>query len=171
MGIFREWGFSATSWQGKRGEYWVLAQVLLILGFVAFPVYRPAPWDGWVTPPMIYWVWGGAIALAILSILLFTMGLLNLGNNLTPLTHPRDDGELVQSGVYNIVRHPVYSGVIFAAIAWALYLVSLPHLIGMFIFLIFFDAKARQEENWLIQKHPEYVEYRQRVKKLIPWVY
>ncbi|EKQ70636.1 putative protein-S-isoprenylcysteine methyltransferase [Leptolyngbyaceae cyanobacterium JSC-12] len=171
MGLFRDWGFSTASWRGERGEYWVLAQVLLILGFLVFPVYRLASWESWLSSPVIYWLRGWAIAFAIVSLLFFAKGLLDLGTNLTPLPHPRDDGELVQSGIYSIVRHPVYSGVIFAAVAWALYQVSLPHLIGVFIFLVFFDAKARQEENWLIQKHPEYTEYRQRVKKLIPWIY
>lgn len=39
------------------------------------------------------------------------------------------------------------------------------------ILLIFLDIKARREETWLTQKYPEYTEYQQRVKKLIPGLY
>ncbi|MCC3443527.1 MAG: hypothetical protein JGK01_17500 [Microcoleus sp. PH2017_03_ELD_O_A] len=36
---------------------------------------------------------------------------------------------------------------------------------------IFFDIKSRREETWLSDKYPDYSEYRQRVKKLIPGIY
>lgn len=168
MGLLQDWGFSVTSWRGQRGEYWVLLQFLLMVGFFILPVYRLSRMP---TAPLIYGVWMTAIGLAILGLGFSLKGLMDLGNNLTPLPYPRNDGELVQVGVYRLVRHPIYSGVIFVAIAWALYQWSLSHVIGAFIFLVFFDAKARQEENWLSQKHPDYVEYQRRVKKLIPWVY
>ncbi|MDX2242675.1 MAG: isoprenylcysteine carboxylmethyltransferase family protein [Leptolyngbyaceae cyanobacterium bins.302] len=168
MGLLRDWGFSSTSWQGQRGEYWVLLQIALILGFVILPVYPPGHSP---QPPILYWIWAGAAILAIAGVGFSLKGLLDLGENLTPLPHPRNDGQLVQSGVYGLVRHPIYAGVIFAAIAWALYQWSLSHLFGAFILFAFLDAKARQEETWLVQKHPDYLEYRHRVKKLIPWVY
>jgi len=168
MGLLKDWGFTSSSWQGQRGEYWVLAQIMLILGFPLLPNWSLIALP---QPPLLYGVWGGSLAIGIVGIFLFFTGLFALGNNLTPLPHPRSNGELVQTDVYGLVRHPVYSGVIFVAIAWALYQWSLWHAIGAVVFLFFFDAKARQEETWLIQKHPEYVEYRQRVKKLIPWVY
>ncbi|MDX2228864.1 MAG: isoprenylcysteine carboxylmethyltransferase family protein [Leptolyngbyaceae cyanobacterium bins.349] len=168
MGFLRDWGFSANSWQGQRGEYWVLVQVVLILGFAFLPSY---PFGVLPKPPLGYGIWAIAVVLAGVGLVLFVKGLLDLGHNLTPLPHPRNQGELVQSGVYGLVRHPVYSGVIFVAIAWALYLWSLSHLIGAVVLLLFFEAKARQEEAWLTQKHPDYLEYQQRVKKLIPWVY
>lgn len=168
MGLLKDWGFTAHSWQGQRGEYWVLGQMVLIFGFALLPIYR---WGIVPQPPIQYGVWAGAGMLALSGIILFGRGLWDLGNNLTPLPHPRHDGEFVQRGVYAVVRHPVYSGVILAAIAWALYQWSLLHAIGAIVLLVFFDAKARQEESWLIQKHPEYTEYRQQVKKLIPWVY
>lgn len=168
MGLLQDWGFTTKSWQGGRGEYWVVAQIVLILGFVLLPV---EPLGATPQPPVLYVVWIGAVALGLFGVGLLVKGVLDLGQNLTPLPHPRNDGELVQAGVYLWVRHPVYSGVIFVAIAWALYQWSFLHVIGAVVLLIFLDAKARQEENWLIQKHPDYLEYRHRVKKLIPWVY
>lgn len=170
MKLFTDWGFRANSWQGQRGEYWVLAQIVLVLGFAVLPVYRPANWSK-LQPPELYGVWGLAAILGVLGLVLFAKGLLDLGNSLTPLPHPREDGQLVQSGVYGLVRHPVYSGVIFVAIAWALYQLSLSHLIGAAVLFLFFDRKACREEIWLTQTYPDYGDYRQRVKKFIPWLY
>jgi protein-S-isoprenylcysteine O-methyltransferase Ste14 len=95
----------------------------------------------------------------------------DLGRSLTPLPYPREDGQLVQSGVYSIVRHPLYSGLIFAALSWAVFQFSLSHLVGAVILFIFFDAKARREEAWLSEKYQEYPNYQERVKKLIPGLY
>ena len=36
---------------------------------------------------------------------------------------------------------------------------------------IFFDLKSGREEEWLVEVYPVYGAYRQRVKKLVPWVY
>ncbi|MBD0342786.1 MAG: isoprenylcysteine carboxylmethyltransferase family protein, partial [Microcoleus sp. Co-bin12] len=66
---------------------------------------------------------------------------------------------------------PLYSGLILAALGWTLFQMSLSHLIATAILIIFFDIKANREETWLTQKYPEYSDYRQRVKKIIPGIY
>ena len=47
-------------------------------------------------------------------------GLMDLGGNLTPVPHPRDDAQLVETGVYALVRHPLYGGLIATAVGWSL---------------------------------------------------
>jgi protein-S-isoprenylcysteine O-methyltransferase Ste14 len=39
------------------------------------------------------------------------------------------------------------------------------------ILFVFFDAKSRTEEVWLTAKFPDYINYRNSVKKLLPWIY
>lgn len=169
MKSLQDWGFSRDSWRGKRGEYWVLGQGALIVTFVLLPAYPPRQWQ---LPPLLqYGMWAIALVLALAALLLIVKGLLDLGRSLTPLPYPRDDGQLVQTGVYSMVRHSLYSGLILAAIAWTIYSLSLFHLIATIVGFIFFDAKATQEESWLVERYPDYVEYRKRVKKLIPWLY
>ena len=171
MKLLSNWGFTHKGWRsGERGEYLVLLQGALLLGFVVLPVYRPA---GWVidSPSLLYLRWSILVALGLGGLVLILKGLVDLGRSLTPLPYPREDGQLVQSGVYSIVRHPLYSGLIFAALSWAVFQFSLSHLVGAVILLIFFDAKARREEAWLSEKYQEYPNYRERVKKLIPGLY
>jgi len=171
MQLLRNWGFTRQGWRsGERGEYWVLLQGALLIGLVVLPIYRPVGWSI-DSPALLYLLWGFTAVLAVGAALLILKGLLDLGRNLTPLPYPKDEGQLVRSGVYGIVRHPLYSGLIFAALSWAVFQLSLSHLIGAAVLFIFLDAKARREEAWLTQKYPEYSDYQQQVKKLIPGLY
>ncbi|NER85172.1 MAG: isoprenylcysteine carboxylmethyltransferase family protein [Leptolyngbya sp. SIO1D8] len=170
MGKFKDWGFTENSWQGTHGEYWVLAQGLILIGFAFLPRWHPAAWDS-----MPVWLGYGQIAIALLlggfSGILLGKGLVDLGGNLTPLPYPRETGTLIQTGIYGIVRHSLYSGLIVGTFAYSLWALSLPHLLTTVILFCVLDAKARQEEAWLIARYPDYEAYRQRVKKFIPWIY
>ncbi len=169
--LLSDWGFTRQGWRsGERGEYLVLLQGALLIGFVLLPVYRPASWVI-NSPALLYLRWGIAAAWGLGAAVLIIKGLLDLGHNLTPLPYPKEKGKLVQSGVYSLVRHPLYSGLIFAASSWVVFQLSLSHLISTAILFAFFDAKARREEAWLTEKYPEYSQYQQRVKKLIPGLY
>jgi protein-S-isoprenylcysteine O-methyltransferase Ste14 len=102
---------------------------------------------------------GGAIFLA---------GSLVLGRNLSPYTHPRPDAQLVRRGIYQHLRHPLYTGVMCAAIGWALGHTS-PVALGVALTLIpFFNAKARAEERWLMKRFPDYADYARRVPRFLP---
>ena len=60
---------------------------------------------------------------------------------------------------------------IFLALAYASWQVSLVHLFGAIALFVFFDVKARKEEVWLTERFSDYANYRISVKKLIPWIY
>ncbi|MBE7380982.1 MAG: isoprenylcysteine carboxylmethyltransferase family protein [Leptolyngbya sp. SIO1E4] len=170
MGKFEDWGFTKDSWKGSHGEYWVLAQGLILLGLAFLPKWHPTAWENW---PI--WLGYGRMAIALLlaglAAVLLGKGLLDLGENLTPLPYPRDSGTLVQTGVYSIVRHCLYSGLILGTAAYSLWTLSVPHFLGAVLLLLVLDMKARKEEAWLIERYPDYEAYRQRVKKFIPWIY
>ena len=99
------------------------------------------------------------------------MAAFHLGKNLTPLPKPKDNAELVQTGLYRWVRHPIYFGVILLALGWGL--IQQTTLVWMYVFalIIFFDMKSRKEEKWLCERFSEYPKYQGRVRKLVPWIY
>lgn len=149
-----------------RGGLWVAWQVPLLIGAVALPVasgvgplwpHHPLQWLGVVAT-----VFGFSVASA---------GLLALGDALTPFPRPRSDAALRTRGIYALVRHPIYSGMIIATLGWALWWLSgLGALYAVLVFL-FFDRKARREEQWLCAAYPDYPAYQARVRKLIPGIY
>lgn len=169
MKLLSKWGFTREGWgNGQRGEYWVLGQAVLLISFMLLPVYRPISIE---SPEGGYLVWAIASVLGLAALILIGKGLWDLGQQLTPLPYPKQEGQLVRSGVYGIVRHPLYSGVILSTLSWAVFEVSLSHLVGVGVLFAFLNAKANREEIWLMEKYPDYADYRQQVKKLIPWVY
>jgi len=152
LSVNQAWGFNLNRWQGVRGEYWVLAQSVLLLRFMALPVYTPPQVT--LSPPVLYGVWAVALLFGLFALLLIAKGLLELGDSLTPLPHPRDDGQLVRSGVYRFVRHSLYSGLIVAGFSWALYQVSLSHLVGTTRLFAFFNLQGKPRRKLVIAKIP-----------------
>jgi protein-S-isoprenylcysteine O-methyltransferase Ste14 len=170
MKLLSDWGITSKWWQGSRGEYWVIAQGVLLIVFALTPPHRPSS----IELDSSVWQYASWILTAIfgvLAIVCLGRSLLDLGQNLTPLPHPRDEGLLVKTGIYGLVRHPMYSGVIYLALAYAIWQMSWVHSIGSIVLFIFFDAKSRKEEVWLTEKFSDYADYSTVVKKFIPWVY
>ncbi len=98
-------------------------------------------------------------------------GMAALGRKLTPFPKPTAQAELIQNGIYSLIRHPLYAAVFCAAAGWSLMLESWPALAASLVLAAFFDAKARREERWLRQRFLDYDCYAQRVRRFIPWIY
>ncbi len=75
----------------------------------------------------------------------------------------------MQTGVYGIVRHPIYGGVIIGSVGWGLLTASPVALATAVVLFAFFDLKSRREEAWLERRFPNYAAYRARTPRLIPW--
>ena len=170
MKILSDWGVTSNWWRGNRGEYWVIAQGILLIIFALIPPNIPSFID-LDTSTWQYLRWILTAIFSILAMIFLGRSLFDLGQNLTPLPHPRDDGQLVKTGIYGLVRHPLYSGVIYLALAYASWQMSWVHLVGSIGLFVFFDAKSRTEEVWLTQKFSDYANYANAVKKLMPGIY
>ncbi len=156
--------------KGERGEYLVALQFILFFAFILAPAWNPL-----VTPALLdvlaipRWILLGICWL--IALLFGGLGVIHIRDYLTPLPYPVDHNQLVKQGAYTWVRHPLYSSLIFAGLGWTLFSLSLIHGALLILGFLFLDYKASKEEHWLTQRHPEYAEYAQRVRKFIPWVY
>ncbi len=152
---------------GPRGEGWVLLQFVL-LGLVGIAGARSGgeP-EGLVVWALVVTGLGMGIGGAVLVVL----GLRDLGRNLTAVPHPRDGAELVETGIYRFVRHPIYGGLIAMAVAWGLMNASLLTLLMAAVLALFFDLKSRREEAWLLARYGRYAEYTQRTQRFFPRLY
>ena len=152
---------------GPRGEGWVLIQGVLLVGIgLAAVVETRLAVDVW-TPVSL----AGLVLLAIGG-LLAVLGVWHLGSALTPFPHPRGAGDLVETGVYGVVRHPIYGGLVIAALGYGLLLHALvTGVVGSLVLLAFFRLKSAREEAWLTQRYPGYGAYRARTRRMLPFVY
>ena len=79
---------------------------------------------------------------------------------------------LVTSGVYRYIRHPLYLGEIARNIGVPLFFNSFTGLIVILLGNLFLLMRINIEEEMLIEEFgDEYIEYRKRTKKIIPFVY
>lgn len=151
---------------GRRGGGWVALQVV-IFAFALAAGLLGSRWPVVARP----WLWaGGGLAAVAGAVLLFGGGV-GLGKQLTPFPRPIPTGELHQDGIYGLVRHPIYGGVLLGLLAWAL--VSSPLALLPFVLAAaFFNAKRSREEAWLLEQYPNYAEYRERVRRrFIPFLW
>jgi protein-S-isoprenylcysteine O-methyltransferase Ste14 len=105
------------------------------------------------------------------GLVVVALGLLGLRENLTAVPRPVEGGRLIDSGVYGLVRHPIYAGILTAALGWGLATASPLALLAAVLLGCFFDLKARREEAWLVAAYPAYAAYRARVRKLVPFIH
>lgn len=156
-------------WKGARGEWLVVGQVALI-GLVFLGPRTVGGQPAWMFPFSHACLVMGGVLMTVGGVLLVA-GLVRLGRGLTPLPYPKDGTELVQTGPFALVRHPMYGGGLVLAVGWALLVqgwLTLGYVVALFVFL---DMKSRREEEWLAERFPTYAAYQRRVRKLIPFLY
>ena len=114
------------------------------------------------------WIRRLGMALLLLGVLVLAWGIRSLGRSLTPGTEPLAGAELVTSGAYSYVRHPIYTGLVLVlagyTLAWSNWTLAL--LFG-FLALKYFQAKATVEESWLVERFPGYKSYMRRVPRQV----
>ncbi len=113
-----------------------------------------------------------------IGLVLFGVGLgfaiwarVHIGRNWgTPMTQ-KDEPELVTSGPYRLVRHPIYSGIIVAGIGTAVAL-SWFWLAPVGLAGVYFLYSATVEERYLAEQFPDsYPAYERSTKMLVPFVF
>jgi protein-S-isoprenylcysteine O-methyltransferase Ste14 len=110
----------------------------------------------------------GAAALIALGAYFGVAGVRALGRNRTVYPKPRPDAELVQAGVFQLVRHPLYASLIHLGFGWALLWQSGIAAALSLVLAVQLHQKALREEAWLREKFPGYAAYARRVKRFIP---
>jgi protein-S-isoprenylcysteine O-methyltransferase Ste14 len=138
----------------------VVVLVLLRLGLFRDQAVNSNPW------------------LAAIGLVLFAAGLafaiwarVHIGRNWgTPMTQ-KEEPELVTSGPYRFVRHPIYSGILVAGIGTAVALTWF-WLIAVGLAGAYFIYSATVEEQYLSRQFPDaYPAYKRSSKMLVPFVF
>jgi protein-S-isoprenylcysteine O-methyltransferase Ste14 len=152
---------------GRRGEGWVIAQVVLMLAILLSALVGL----GWPDSLELAASVVGGVLLAAGG-LLVVVGALQLGSSLTPLPAPRSGQPVRERGLYARVRHPMYGGGIVFALGWSTVFASVVGVALTVLAAVFLELKARREEQWLVERLPGYADYRRRVRrKFIPFLY
>lgn len=143
-----------------KGWAFVAVQGVLLLLIVLLPSA-----DHWPTPTAVRRL---GDVLFIGGILFVAAASLRLGRSLTPTPVPNQSGELTTSGLYRLVRHPIYTGVLALVVGLTIRSGNLLCLVVGLVLIVFFNVKARWEEERLASTYTGYRAYADRTPRFIP---
>ncbi len=118
--------------------------------------------------PFVHYI---GVTLILIGALLFTFILISFGQYMTPNPVPRDGSVLKTTGIYRLVRHPMYFTVLVLLLGVILYFQAFYSLLWLPVAFVFLVYKTGREEEYLMKKFPEYSGYRKRSKRIIPFLY
>ena len=117
-----------------------------------------------------YFVQMLSVAFCITGISFAIWARLHMGRNWGTPMAIKEHTELITSGPYRLVRHPIYAGLCLAMIG-SMLLGSLLMAIWCSLLVLFFVYSALKEEKAMSTQFPnEYPKYKKRTKMLIPFV-
>jgi protein-S-isoprenylcysteine O-methyltransferase Ste14 len=142
----------------QKGKRLVFLQLALIIVLALFP-------DSATVDPRLSI--GGTVLLAIGLVILFA-GFKGLGKSLTANPVPIEDGKLVTTGIFSIVRHPIYLGLLVVTLGLVVSSGVWAQILVWAALAMLLTYKMRWEEVLLTAKYKGYADYMTKVPALIP---
>ena len=157
---------SAKEEQSEQKQVIALSGLMFLAAFVLAGLnFR----FGWLRQPR--WLVWAAAALFLLGYLLFAE-VLRENAYLSRTIEVQENQKVIDTGLYGVVRHPMYAATILLFLAMPLVLASPLSFAVMLLYLPIIAKRIRNEEAVLEQGLEGYAEYRQRVKyKVIPGIW
>lgn len=93
------------------------------------------------------------------------------GKNWSLSVQKKENHELIKSGPYSILRHPIYTGILLIFIGNTIIVGDYRGIIAVVIVFISFWFKLKKEEKWLTEIFGEkYLNYAENTKAIIPYL-
>ena len=111
------------------------------------------------------------LILSILGAIIACWARYTLGKNWSLSVQKKENHELIQNGMYKIVRHPIYTGLLLLFIGNTIIVGDYRGIIAVLIVFVSFWFKLKKEEKLLTENFGnQYVEYKKRTKAIIPFL-
>jgi protein-S-isoprenylcysteine O-methyltransferase Ste14 len=170
------WFVAASRVKQNRREESALSRAghIVPLGIAAWLLWTPALPHNFLgarflpAAPATYWAGVFIVAFG----LLFAIWARNvLGRNWSGIVTLKQDHELIRTGPYRYVRHPIYTGLLIAFAGSAIARGEWRGLLALAIVFAALWRKLKLEERWMVETFGDaYLRYRAEVRALIPFV-
>ena len=150
----------------------ILRAVIFLIAIILLVTTRiPVPWLYHELWPVGFWpFWlGAAVTIAGLLFAIWARGY--LGRNWSSSVTIKQGHELITTGPYAVVRHPIYTGILTGILGTAITLSQVRGFIVLVLFFIAFWLKLRMEEQWMRSQFGEtYATYARQTAALVPYL-
>lgn len=151
----------------------ILRAFILLVAIILFSTTRiPLPWlylQPWRVGLWPFWL-GAAVTVAGLLFAIWARE--HLGRNWSGSVTIKQDHELITSGPYTVVRHPIYTGILLGLLGTAIALSEIRGFIGLFLSFLALWIKLRIEERWMRSQFGDsYAAYAHRTAALVPYLF
>ena len=152
--------------QGEQKEVIALSGLMFIAAFVLAGLTYRFRWMQ--LPETVIWA---AVVVFLLAYCLFGE-VLRENRYLSRVIEVQEDQTVVDTGLYGIVRHPMYSATVLLFLSMPLVLGSLPSFVIMLAYIPIIAKRIRNEEMVLEKELKGYTEYKRKVRyRLIPFIW
>ncbi|MBT2186252.1 methyltransferase family protein [Sphingobium nicotianae] len=142
--------------------------VSLMAHWPSGPLARMAYFSVHRSGPLLHWL--GALC-GVAGAALAIWARLTLGRNWSGTVTVKEDHELVTTGPYAVIRHPIYTALTLLFLGILFFFPSLRSLLGLAFIIASFWVKLRQEEALMLAQFPDaYPAYCAHTTRLIPWL-
>ena len=100
----------------------------------------------------------------IIALIILFIAIKDLGRNLSPFPRPINNSNLVTSGIYRFMRHPMYYSLIFISFGVFITKLSIYYLFLSISLALIIKFKIALEEQYLNNKFKNYLLYKNKVK-------
>lgn len=144
---------------------------LFLAALLMWLPHFPVPVLGARFMPLLAWAFWLGAALTVAGLLFSVWARNHIGTNWSAIVTIKQDHQLIISGPYALVRHPIYTGLLLAFIGSALARGEWRGVLAVVIAFAAFWRKLRLEERWMHEQFGDaYSAYSSRVAALIPFI-
>jgi protein-S-isoprenylcysteine O-methyltransferase Ste14 len=147
----------------RTSKRYAVAQTVLLVLFAAVVFLSPRDY--------LFVSAGGVIAgnvLCAVGLLVIVLAFASLRGAIQIAPEPKPGAQLIETGIYKYLRHPIYTGIIFCVVGLFLRQPTVWMAVAVAMVIIFLFFKARLEEKLLLSVYPGYATYRSRTWGLLP---
>jgi protein-S-isoprenylcysteine O-methyltransferase Ste14 len=124
------------------------------------------PWPAGLWP---FWL---GVAVMVAGLLFAVWAREHLGTNWSRSVTIKQDHELITSGPFAVVRHPIYTGILTGFLGSAIALSEVRGFIAFVLIFLALSLKLRMEEQWMRSQFGEtYAAYAHQTAALVPYLF
>ena len=144
---------------------------LIVIALLSIPRI-PLPWLYRQLWPSGLWSFGIGAVVTVGGLLFAVWARQHLGGNWSSEVTIKQGHELITTGPYTLVRHPIYTGILTGFLGTAIALSQVRGVIGFVLIFLVLWTKLRVEEEWMRAQFGEtYAAYSHQTAALVPYLF